>query len=216
MNNLIINKTIEFVKKTLKDAEWGHDWFHIYRVWNNSKNIWENENVDMLVVELGALLHDIADYKFYNWNEEVWPRIAREFLNTLSVDKNIVEHVENIILNISFKWWKFKQSFNSPELDVVQDADRLDALWAIWVARAFSYWWYDWRKIYDPFIKPKFNMSVEEYKNNKSSSINHFYEKLLLLKDKMNTESGKKIAEKRHKFMEEYLEQFFNEWEWKQ
>lgn len=215
MTSPIIEKTIEFVKKTLENAEWWHDWFHIYRVWNNAKNIGKWENVDMLIVELGALLHDIADSKFYNWDEKVWPRVARDFLTTLNIDDSIIKHVEQIILNISFKWWKYKQSFTSPELNVVQDADRLDALWAMWIARVFSYWWHDWRKIYDPDIKPNLSMSVEEYKNNRSSSINHFYEKLLLLKDKMNTKSWKNIAEKRHKFMGKYLEQFYNEWEWK-
>jgi len=214
MNEKIIEKTIEFVKETLKHSEWWHDWFHIYRVWNNAKRIWINENVDLLVVELWALLHDIADSKFHNWNEDIWPKLAISFLNELWIDIDTINHVENIIRNISFKWWNFKQSFKSKELDVIQDADRLDALWAIWIARTFNYWGHMWRKLYDPDVKFNLNMTVEEYKNDKWPTINHFYEKLLLLKNKMNTDYWKKLAESRHTFIEKYLEQFYKEWEW--
>lgn len=134
----LITKTVEFVKESLKNAEGGHDWWHIYRVWRLANKIAKNEKVDSLVVELWALLHDIADSKFNNWDETVWPRKAREFLSSINVEENTIIHIEKIINNISFKWWKHDQKFKSPELDVIQDADRLDALWAIWVARTFT------------------------------------------------------------------------------
>ncbi len=208
----VIINTIDFVKSTLKNAEGGHDWFHILRVWNNAKLIAKSENVDLFVVELGALLHDIADSKFNNGDETVGPKIAREFLESQKVNKAIIAHVENIITNISFKGGNFKQSFNSPELQVIQDADRLDAIGAIGIARCFNYGGFKNRTLYNPEIKPKLNQTKEEYKHSKAPTINHFYEKLLLLKDRMNTKTGKKIAEERHVYMEVFLQQFYDEW----
>lgn len=213
MNKNIIENTIKFVKETLKNSSWCHDWFHVYRVWKNAKNISKTEKVDLLVVELWALLHDIADSKFHNWDETVWPKVAREFLEWQEVDKDIIEHIILVIENISFKWWHHIQKFRSAELDVIQDADRLDAIWAIWIARTFTYWGHKWRAMYDPEIEPNLSMTKEEYKNSTAPTLNHFYEKLLLLKDRMNTVSARKIAEERHKFMELYLEQFYYEWE---
>lgn len=212
-NEIIIQKTVDFVKKTLKDAEGGHDWWHILRVWNLAKHIAKTENVDMLTVELAALLHDIADHKFYDGDEQIGPKKAREFLETLNVEENVIKHVENIILNISFKGHKHKKTFNSNELDVVQDADRLDAIGAIGIGRTFNYGGHKGREMYNPNIKPNTNMSKEEYKNNKSPTLNHFYEKLLLLKDLMNTKTGKSMAEHRHKYMEGFLEEFYKEWD---
>lgn len=213
--NIIIEKTIEFVRETLSWAEWWHDFWHIMRVYNLAKRIALSEKgADIFIVELWSLLHDIADSKFHGWDEEIWPRKARDFLESLEVEEKIIIHIENIIKNISFKWWKEIQKFKSLELDIVQDADRLDAIWAIWIARTFNYWWHKWRELYNPELKPNLNMTKEEYKNSKSPSINHFYEKLLLLKDKMNTKTWKEIAEKRHKFLEIYLEEFFAEWNW--
>ena len=209
----IINKTIDFVKTVLADAEGGHDWWHIYRVWKSAKQIAQQENVDLFIVELGALLHDIADSKFHNGDETVGPRIAREFLQSLNVDEETITHVENIILNISFKGGNQKQKFKSDELDVIQDADRLDALGAIGIARTFNYGGHKNREIYNPKIKPNLNMTKEEYKNSDAPTLNHFYEKLLLLKERMNTVSGKKMAEQRHEFMNTYLNQFYMEWE---
>ncbi len=209
----IINKTIDFVKTVLADAEGGHDWWHIYRVWKSAKQIAQQENVDLFIVELGALLHDIADSKFHNGDETVGPRIAREFLQSLNVDEETITHVENIILNISFKGGNQKQKFKSDELDVIQDADRLDALGAIGIARTFNYGGHKNREIYNPKIKPNLNMTKEEYKNSDAPTLNHFYEKLLLLKERMNTVSGKKMAEQRHEFMNAYLNQFYMEWE---
>ncbi|MEA2107669.1 MAG: HD domain-containing protein [Bacteroidota bacterium] len=210
---IVIQKTIEFVKDTLSDAEGGHDWWHIYRVWNLSKHIAQTESVNLFIVELGALLHDIADHKFHNGDEEIGPLKAREFLLSLNVDEDIIGHIENIISNISFKGGKHKQHFTSPELDVIQDADRLDAMGAIGIARTFNYGGYKQREIYNPAIKSNLNMTKEEYKQSKAPTINHFYEKLLLLKDRMNTKTGKIMAKHRHQFMEQYLEEFYNEWE---
>lgn len=208
----IIYKAVEFVKETLADAEGGHDWFHIERVWKNAVSIGNSEDVDLFIVELGALLHDIADSKFHNGDESVGPKKARLFLKSVHVDIAIIDHVINIIENISFKGGNEAQKFKSPELDVIQDADRLDAIGAIGIARTFNYGGFKNRKIYDPAIPPNLNMTKEEYKKSTAPTINHFYEKLLLLKDKMNTESGKKLAQQRHDFMEQFLEQFYKEW----
>ena len=213
MNSKIISNTIAFVKKELRDAEGGHDWFHIERVWKNSKLIAQSEDANIEVVEIGALLHDIADSKFHNGDETVGPKKAKAFLESQNVSIEIINHVISIIENISFKGGKTKRTFTSKELDVVQDADRLDAIGAIGIARTFNYGGFKNREIYNPDIKPDLNMTKEQYKNSTAPTINHFYEKLLLLKDKMNTESGKQIAQQRHQFMEQYLEQFYAEWE---
>jgi len=211
---LLINNTLQFVKITLADAEGGHDWFHIERVWNNSKLIAASENVNLLVVELGALLHDIADAKFNDGDEHIGPKKARIFLESQQVDDSMITHIENIIKYISFKSGLEVGGvkFTSKELEVVQDADRLDAIGAIGIARAFNYGGFKNRTLYNPNIAPQLNMDKETYKNSQAPTINHFYEKLLLLKDKMNTETGKKLAQKRHEFMVRYLDQFFEEW----
>ena len=210
---ITILKTIEFVKTSLSDAEGGHDWWHIYRVWNTARHIAQNENVDMFIVELGALLHDIADSKFYDGNEEIGPQRAKVFLQSLLVDNEVIDHVVNIIDNISFKGGRLPQKFRSPELDVIQDADRLDALGAIGIARTFNYGGFKGRAIYNPDIKPNLRLTKDEYKNSDAPTLNHFYEKLLLLKDRMNTETGRKMAEERHAFMLDYLDNFYKEWE---
>jgi len=210
---LIIEHTISFVKKELANAEGGHDWFHIERVYKNSLLLSKTEAVDVLVVSLGALLHDIADSKFYDGDESIGPKKANDFLTSENVDKEVIAHVIKIIENISFKGGNKTQEFKSKELDVVQDADRLDAIGAIGIARCFNYGGFKNRKLYDPEIQPNFQMSPEVYKASKSPTINHFYEKLLLLKDKMNTPTGKQIAQKRHEYMEGFLAQFYGEWE---
>ena len=207
-----INNTIAFVKEQLADAEGGHDWFHIERVYKNALLIAKNETVDTFIVSLGALLHDIADSKFHNGDETVGPKLAREFLFEQNVDSKVIEHVIHIIENISFKGGNEAQKFRSAELDVVQDADRLDAIGAIGIARCFNYGGFKNRGLYNPDIKPNLNMSKEEYKTSNTPTINHFYEKLLLLKDKMNTKTAKKIALERHNFMVLYLNQFYDEW----
>lgn len=213
-NNALIKKTANFVKEELKQAEGGHDWWHIYRVWNNAKKIMaQEEDFDPVVVELGALLHDIADSKFYDGNEDVDPEKARAFLKSLDVPDDILDHIEQIIRNISYKGGNVEQNFRSKELDIIQDADRLDAMGAIGIARAFNYGGHKGRLLYNPAVKPNLKMTKEEYKQSSAPTINHFYEKLLLLKDRMNTETGKKLAAERHQFMEEYLKQFYSEWE---
>jgi uncharacterized protein len=207
----LIDNTVQFVRDTLKNAEGGHDWWHIHRVWTNAKLIAQTEKADTLIVELAALLHDIADSKFHNGDEEIGPRTAGNYLLSQNVDAAIVEHVQQIIRHMSFKSSFDKKTFHSPELAIVQDADRLDAIGAIGIARAFNYGGFKGREIYNPEIEPNLNMSKEEYKNSPAPSINHFYEKLLLLKDKMNTPTGRRLAEQRHQFMEAYLQQFYLE-----
>ena len=209
----LIDKTISFVREKLENAEGGHDWFHIERVYKNAMVIAQQEECDLTVVKLGALLHDIADSKFHDGDETIGPRTARLFLESESVDEQTISHVINIIKNISFKGGNFGQQFNSKELEIVQDADRLDAIGAIGIARTFNYGGFKNRAIYNPAIAPNLNMSKEEYKKSEAPTLNHFYEKLLLLKDKMNTETGKKIAQARHKYMENFLSQFYAEWE---
>ncbi len=209
---MLIEKTISFVKQQLQGAEAGHDWFHIKRVYKNTLLIAQDEpEADLLVVQLAALLHDIADSKFHNGDETVGPRVAREFLEENEVKQAVIEGVVKIIENISYKGG-VKREYTSKELDIVQDADRLDAIGAIGIARTFNYGGFKNRTMYDPAITPNLDMTKEEYKNSTAPTINHFYEKLLLLKDKMNTPKGKELAEQRHQFMEVFLEQFYKEW----
>ena len=208
----IIKQTIAFVKQSLQGAEGGHDWWHIERVHNNTKAIAATEPVNMFIAELGALLHDIADSKFHDGDENIGPQKAKTFLQSLSVDEKVIDHVENIIRNISFKGGNITTTFSSVELTVVQDADRLDAMGAIGIARAFNYGGFKNREIYNPAITPDMQMDKEVYKKSNAPTLNHFYEKLLLLKDRMNTTTGKKMAAEHHAFMEKYLEQFYGEW----
>jgi uncharacterized protein len=210
----IIANTITFVKKELKDAEGGHDWFHIERVFKNTILISREEKVGVFIVSLAALLHDIADPKFYKGDETIGPRVASEFLKKQKVSSSIIEHVVHIIKHISFKnsFDKESEKFTSIELKVVQDADRLDAIGAIGIARCFNYGGFKNRTLYNPAISPNLTMTKEQYKTSDAPTMNHFYEKLLLLKDQMNTASGKKIAAQRHDFMEMYLTQFYDEW----
>ncbi|MCA9354747.1 MAG: HD domain-containing protein [Candidatus Kaiserbacteria bacterium] len=213
-NQTIIDQTAKYVQETLAEAEGGHDWWHIYRVWKNAQHIAKEESdVDTLVVELGALLHDIADSKFHGGDEEIGPKTARAFLSSLELSEEVITHVENIVRHISFKGSLEGQKWTSPELAVVQDADRLDAIGAIGIARTFNYGGHKGRALYDPGIDPNLHMSKEEYKTSTAPTLNHFYEKLLLLKDLMNTKTGKAIAAKRHEYMEEYLAQFLGEWD---
>ncbi|NJO03906.1 MAG: HD domain-containing protein [Bacteroidia bacterium] len=209
----IIGQTIQHVKSELRESEGGHDWWHIYRVWSMARHIAQTESVDQLVVELGALLHDIADSKFHGGDEEIGPHQARAFMESLGLEALTVQHVENIVRYISFKGGREIAAFKSPELAVVQDADRLDAIGAIGIARAFNYGGYRGRALYDPDIPPDLNMDKEAYKKSQAPTINHFYEKLLRLKERMNTRRGRELAEERHRFMEQYLERFYREWE---
>lgn len=214
MENQLIQNTIAFVKEELNNAEGGHDWFHIQRVFNTSKLLLKHEEGNSLVVQLAALLHDIADPKFHNGDEQIGPQTAKIFLEAQNVDNETKEHVVNIIRHMSFKnsLEEGGERFTSKEMEIVQDADRLDAIGAIGIARAFNYGGFKNRELYNPAIPPNLNMTKEEYKKSKAPTINHFYEKLLLLKDGMRTPTGKKLAEKRHEFMLDYLEQFYREW----
>ncbi len=210
-----IEQTIDYVKNELEGAETGHDWFHIERVYKNALNLLKTEQANEQVVILGALLHDIADSKFHNGNETVGPKKAYEFMTAIEIEDEVKDHVVKIIENISFKGGNFEKKFYSKELEIVQDADRLDAIGAIGIARTFNYGGFKNNALHNPEIPPKLNMTKEEYKNHRGTTINHFYEKLLLLKDLMNTETGKQLAQKRHEYMEGFLEQFFAEWEGK-
>ena len=211
----VIEKTEKFVKDKLYGEGTGHDWWHTLRVWQIAKKIGKEEGADLFVIEIASLLHDIADWKFQDGGDDsVGAMIAKEWLEKFNVDDKIISYVCEIIIGVSFKGAGVKDKLNSIEGKVVQDADRLDAIGAMGISRCFAYGGSKARQIYDPTIKPKMHKSFEEYKKG-SPSINHFYEKLLLLKDRMNTKIGKAIAEERHKFMESYLDRFFKEWEGK-
>jgi uncharacterized protein len=211
-SSTLITACISFVKTTLSGAEGGHDWFHIERVWKNARLIAAKEQCDLEVVELAALLHDIADSKFHDGDEEIGPRKAKEYLESQNLDAEKIAHVIAIIENVSFKGGHNLRTHESIELDIVQDADRLDAIGAIGIARTFNYGGFKNRALFDPEIEPNLKMTKEEYKKSSAPTINHFYEKLLLLKDLMNTKTGKEIALERHRYMEGFLNQFFAEW----
>lgn len=211
----IINKTAEHVRAKMEGEGSGHDWWHIYRVWQTAKTIAAEEEADTFIVELGALLHDIADYKFHNGDEEIGGKVSREWLESLKVDEETIEAVVHIVNNISFKGDGGKTKIASLEGKVTQDADRLDCIGAIGIARCFTYGGFKGNAIYDPELQPKLDMSKEEYKKSSSPSINHFYEKLLLVKDLMNTDTGRRLAEGRHEYMQKFLDQFFAEVEGK-
>lgn len=210
--NFIVEKTKNFVKNKLEGEGSGHDWWHVLRVYNTAKYLGEKENANMLVVELAALLHDIADWKFNNGSSDVGADLSRELLESLGTDKTVIEEVCTIVKTISFKGGTVNSKQHTIEGMVVQDADRLDALGAIGIARAFAYGGYKQREIYNPNMSPQKFEDFEQYKKNEGTTVNHFYEKLLLLKDMMNTETAKILAEERHEFMEDYLKQFYKEW----
>ncbi len=212
-NREVIDKTAEHVREALGGEASGHDWWHVYRVWKSALHIAEGERADMFVVELAALLHDIADYKSHGGDDTVGPRVAREWLEGQGVDEETMAHVCSIVSGASFSSSKWKSGVTTIEGMIVQDADRLDAMGCIGIARTFAYGGNKGRILYDPDIKPQLHESFEQYKNNNGPSVNHFYEKLLLLKDLMNTDTGKAMARKRHDRMEEYLKNFFDEWE---
>ena len=208
----LINKTIELVKEKLEGTESGHDWFHIERVWKLSLKIQEKEGGEKLIIELAALLHDIADPKFYNGDETIASKIVKEFLTEQQVDSETIEKVVFIIENMSFKNRNDAPKNLPLELKIVQDADRLDAIGAIGIARTFNFGGYKNNLMYHPDIEPRLNQTKEEYKKSNGTTINHFYEKLLLLKDLLNTETAKEIAEHRHQLMLQFLDEFYKEW----
>ena len=209
----VISATVNFVKGHLSGAEGGHDWWHIERVWKLAKRIAAEEKANIFIVELAALLHDVSDSKFNGGDYNAGPELAESFLIKQGVDLCIVNHVKQIVANVSFKGGNAEKTFHSKELDIVQDADRLDAIGAIGIARAFNYGGFKNREMYNPGIPPVLNMTPDEYKKNQGPTLNHFYEKLLLLKDRMKTGTGRRIAEERHKFLLIYLERFKREWD---
>ena len=208
----VVENCIEYVKSVLANAESGHDWFHVERVWRMSKIIAKTEKCNLLVVELGALLHDIADPKFHNGDENLGLELSRNFLTTQNLPQDVIQKIVFIVENVSFSKSLDNSGNSSIELFIVQDADRLDAIGAIGVARTFNYGGYRNRKLYDPATPPTVYKNKSDYRKNESPTINHFYEKLLKLKDMMRTEKGKFLAEERHLFMEEFLKQFYKEW----
>lgn len=209
----ILSKTESFVRLQLEGEGSGHDWWHVHRVRNSALKLGKGENADLFIVELAALLHDIADHKFHGGNEDIGPATAKNWLEKLKVPPAIINHVCEIIRDISFKGAEVDTPMKTIEGKVVQDADRLDALGAIGIARAFAYGGYKERELYNPDIKPDSHRSFEDYKKSTGPTINHFYEKLFLLKERMNTESGKRLAEERHRYMKEFVDRFLSEWE---
>ena len=213
MASSIIDKTCKFVEDKLSGDGSGHDWWHIFRVWTLAKKIAVEEKAQVEIVELGALLHDIADWKFHDGDDSIGPAIAREFLNNQNAEPNVSDSVVEIISTVSYKGAGVATPMKTLEGKIVQDADRLDAIGALGIARTFAYGGYKNRLIYHPDEKPVLHESYEDYKKNEGHTINHFYEKLLLLKERMNTNTGKRIAEGRHKFMQSFLDQFYKEWD---
>jgi len=210
--DLILKQTEEFVGQALAGESSGHDWWHIHRVSRLAAEIGKAEGADLFIVQLAALLHDIDDYKLVRDSDTDDPRRAREWLEHLEVGKELIDSVCQIITEMSFKGARVRSNTTTKEGMVVQDADRLDAIGAIGIARAFAYGGARGRLLYDPQVQPVEHASFEDYKKNTGPTINHFYEKLLLLKDRMNTETGRQLAAARHQFMEQFLDQFFKEW----
>uniref|UniRef100_A0A7C2K0X8 HD domain-containing protein n=1 Tax=Schlesneria paludicola TaxID=360056 RepID=A0A7C2K0X8_9PLAN len=209
----LIESTAAFVRERLADDSSGHDWWHIDRVRRNATAIARAEGADVFLCELAALLHDVADWKFHGGDDTAGPRAAREWLTGQGADAEVIERVCGIIAGVSFKGAGVVTDMPTLEGRCVQDADRLDAIGAIGIARAFAFGGHFGRAMYDPERPPRMHASFAEYKSKSGPTINHFYEKLLLLKDRMQTETGRRMAEERHRFMEEFLSQFFAEWE---
>jgi uncharacterized protein len=210
----IILFTSQYFENTLSNEATGHDWFHIERVWKLAKKIAEGEkSYDLFIVEMGALLHDIADHKFYDGDEKIGGIKAQEFLQQFDLEENTIQKIVNIVQEISYKGAEVETPMSSIEGKIVQDADRLDAIGAIGVARAFAYGGSKKRQMYHPNIKPVCHTSFDAYKNSTAPTINHFYEKLLLLKDRLNTDTAKEMAIRRHTFMEQFLTEFYLDWD---
>lgn len=211
----IITKTAAYVRKKLEGEGSGHDWWHIQRVWNMAKRLTTDTNgqVHLHTVELAALLHDIADHKFHNGDTTIGPKVARDWLHSLNVQEDVIQHVSEIVTDISYKGAGVKTPMQTIEGKIVQDADRLDAIGAIGIARAFAYGGHKSRELYNPDIDPTMHSNFDAYKNDDGHTLNHFYEKLFLLKGRMNTDAAKKIAQERHTFMENYVSTFLQEWE---
>ena len=215
MQSPLIEFTFRFVKERLSGAESGHDYFHVERVYKTAMWLCEGMEVDTKVVALGALLHDIADPKFHGGDENLALTISRDFLLSQKVDEATIEEVLFIIKHISFKNREQAPKELPIELKIVQDADRLDALGAIGIARTFNFGGYKGSPMHDPKLAPRLSMSKEEYKKSEGTTLNHFHEKLFLLKDMLHLERSKSMAAARHAFMEEFVQRFLSEWEQK-
>jgi uncharacterized protein len=212
----VIDQTAAYVQKEMEGEASGHDWWHVYRVWQTAKHIVASEpEANPFVVELGALLHDILDWKFADGDLEAGPRKARAWLAPLGVAEDDIRVIEDILRDTPYKGAGVALDLKTIEAKIVFDADKLDAVGAIGIARAFAYGGNKNREMYDPRVKPTLHDTFQEYKNSQSHTINHFYEKLLLLKDMMQTKTGTQLAQARHDYMESYLEQFFAEWDGK-
>jgi uncharacterized protein len=209
----MIQRTAAHVQAAMSDDTTGHDWWHVYRVWQTARRIGQREGADLFVVELAALLHDLGDHKFHDGDDTVAPRMTREWLGSIQAAPDVIDHVAEIVSNVSFKGAGVPTPMQTLEGQVAQDADRLDAIGAVGIGRAFTWGGHKGRPMHDPTIKPEHHTSFDAYKSNTNPTINHFYEKLLLLKDRMNTESARQIAAARHEFMEQFLEQFLAEWD---
>ncbi|MGB0346909.1 MAG: HD domain-containing protein [Balneolaceae bacterium] len=209
----ILIETEKYVREQLEGEGSGHDWWHIHRVRNMALSIAKEENADVFIVELAALLHDIADHKFHDGDETIGPKVAGDWLATLNVNEATITHVKEIISDLSFKGANVATPMRTIEGKIVQDADRIDAIGAIGIARAFAYGGHKNRELFNPDKSPTQHNSFDAYKNDTGPTINHFYEKLFLLKERMNTQSGRKIAKNRHSFMEDYVNRFYLEWD---
>ncbi len=209
--NLIVKKIQKLVEKHLSGEATGHDWWHAWRAWKLAKKIAKKEGGDLFIIELAALLHDVEDWKFNN-RKNSGVNLAKKWLTGLKINKKIVNHVCHIVKNISFKGADIENRIKTKEGKIVQDADRLDAVGAIGIARVFAYSGYAGKEIYNPRTKPKPHKTFREYRQAKNTAINHFYEKILLLKNRLNTKTAKEMAEKRHEFVKQFLNQFYKEW----
>ena len=208
----LVSRVAEYVRLKFLEESSGHDWHHINRVWRLTRQIAAEEGANPEVAELGALVHDIADWKFHGGDEAIGPREAERLLEDELAPPDVIAQVVEIVRTISYKGAGVETPMTSLEGRCVQDADRLDAMGAIGIARCFAYGGHAGRQMYDPDIPPVLHATADEYKASKGHSLNHFYEKLLLLKERMNTEAGKRLAEERHLFMEEFVSRFLAEW----
>ncbi len=212
MSSQILLKTEEFIREKLAGDSSGHDWWHIDRVRRNAVHIARDEGADLYVVELAALLHDVADWKFHGGDDSIGPRTARDWLTRHEVDPTVIDHICEIIATVSFKGAGVATEMSTIEGKCVQDGDRLDAIGAVGIARAFAFGGHFGRAMYDPEVPPEQHQTFAAYKSKGGPTINHFYEKLLLLKNRMQTATGRRLATERHQFMEQFLDQFFGEW----
>ena len=208
----LVERVAAHIKAKFSDEGSGHDWSHIDRVWTLARRLASEEGADRQVVELGALVHDIADWKFHDGDDSAGPRAAQALLEREGAPPALIEPVVDIVATLSFKGAGVRTEMSTLEGRCVQDADRLDAIGAIGIARCFAYGGHAGRLIYDPQVPPVMHATAQAYKAARGTSLNHFYEKLLLLKDRMNTAGGRRLAEERHAYMKDFVARFLGEW----